>query len=179
MKKIGVIVGSIAKGSINRKFAKALVKLKEKEADFTFIEIKDLPFFSVDIEGDLPASVIKFKKEIEAQDAILFVTPEYNRSVSGVLKNALDWSSRPYGQISLANKIAGILGVSLGAIGTALAQAHLRNVLAFFNMDVMGQPELYAKYKEGDITENSEFSDEGSKKFYSSYMDAFLKKVNK
>ncbi|MDD4555806.1 MAG: NAD(P)H-dependent oxidoreductase [Alphaproteobacteria bacterium] len=178
MKKIGVIVGSIAKGSINRKFAKALVKLSEKEAAFTFIEIKDLPFFSVDSEGELPASVVKFKKEIEAQDAILFVTPEYNRSIPGVLKNALDWSSRPYGQISLANKTAGIVGVSLGAIGTALAQAHLRNILAFFNMNIMGQPELYGKYKEGDITDNSEFADEGSKKFYASFMSAFLKKVN-
>ncbi len=177
MKKVGVIVGSIAKGSINRKFAKALVKLKEKEANFTFIEIKDLPFFSVDLEGNLPETVQKFKKEIEAQDAILFVTPEYNRSIPGVLKNALDWSSRPYGKVSLANKVAGIAGVSLGAIGTALAQAHLRNVLAFFNMDTMGQPELYAKYKEGDITEASDFADEGSKKFYASFMDAFLKKI--
>jgi chromate reductase, NAD(P)H dehydrogenase (quinone) len=127
--KVAVIVGSNRRDSINRKLAQALAKLGEGRLAFHFVAIEDLPLYSQDLEGELPSSVVRFKSEIAAADALLFVTPEHNRSIPAVLKNAIDWGARPYGQNSWSGKPAAITGTSPGALGTAVAQLHLRQVL--------------------------------------------------
>src|SRR5215472_5173114 len=127
--KVAVIVGSNRRDSINRKLAQALARLGEGRLGFHFVAIEDLPLYNQDLEGELPPSVVRFKSEIAAADAVLFVTPEHNRSIPAVLKNAIDWGARPYGQNSWSGKPAAITGTSPGALGTAAAQLHLRQVL--------------------------------------------------
>ncbi len=123
--KVGLLIGSLAKGSINRKLAQALIKLAPKELEFTEIPFGELPLYSYDYDADFPPVARELKKAISASDAILFVTPEYNRSIPGALKNAIDWASRPYGTNAFARKPSGVIGASPGAIGTAVAQQHL------------------------------------------------------
>jgi chromate reductase len=146
---IAVIVGSLRRDSFNAKLAKAMAKLGP--ADFTFkrSEIGDLPPYNQDDDGNQAAVVKRLKAEITAAQGVLFVTPEYNRSVPGVLKNAIDHASRPYGQSAFAGKPAGVIGVSVGAIGTAAAQQHLRNTLAYLDAPTLGQPEAFIQAKEG------------------------------
>ena len=129
MKKIGIIVGSLRKDSLNRKLAEVFSKIGHPNLKFSFIEINDLPLFSEDLEENPPRSVIKMRKEIENIDTILFMVPEYNRSISGVLKNAIDWASRPYNQSCLKGKYAAMAGISYASAGTAVAQSHLRSIL--------------------------------------------------
>jgi chromate reductase len=145
--QIATVVGSLRKDSINRKFAHAFVRLAPPELNFSFVEIGDLPLYNQDDDANPADSVKRLKSEIGAARGVLFVTPEYNRSIPGVLKNALDHGSRPYGQSVWAGKPAGVMGVSGGAIGTALAQQHLRNVLAYLDMPTMGQPEAFIQNK--------------------------------
>ena len=140
---IAVVVGSLRKDSLNRKLANALAQLAPKEFSFKFLEIGDLPLYNQDDDGNQAGNVKRFKQEVSAAHGVLFVTPEYNRSVPGVLKNAIDHASRPYGHSAWAGKPAGVIGASGGALGTALAQQHLRNVLAYLDMAVMGQPEAF------------------------------------
>ena len=147
--KIAVVVGSLRKDSFNRKLADAIVKLAPSEFSFKQLEIGDLPLYNQDDDAQQGTSVLRLKAEIAAAQGLLFVTPEYNRSIPGVLKNAIDHASRPYGQNAWARKPAGVLGASIGAVGTALAQQHLRNVLAYLDVPTLGQPEAFIQAKEG------------------------------
>lgn len=147
--QIAVVVGSLRKDSLNRKLADAVAKLAPLDFSFQQIEIGDLPLYNQDDDGDPADAVKRLKSDILAAQGVLFVTPEYNRSIPGVLKNALDHASRPYGQSVWAGKPAGVLGASVGANGTALAQQHLRNILAYLDMPTLGQPEAFIHVKEG------------------------------
>jgi len=147
--RIAVIVGSLRKDSFNKKLATALSRLGPADFGFETSRIDDLPLYNQDDDANPADSVKRLKNEITAAHGLLFVTPEYNRSIPGVLKNALDHGSRPYGKSVWNNKPAGVIGASIGAMGTALAQQHLRNVLAYLNTPVLGQPEAFVHAKEG------------------------------
>lgn len=157
--KVAVVVGSLRKGSVNRQLAQALAKLARPKLDLRIVEIADLPLYSEDLEADLPAPVVRFKREIEAADAVLFVTPEYNRSFSAALKNAIEWGSRPWGKTSWTGKPGAIIGATLGAVGTAAAQSQLRSVLSAIGIAVTAQPEIYLNFREGVIVDG-EIADE-------------------
>jgi chromate reductase, NAD(P)H dehydrogenase (quinone) len=171
--KVGYLIGSLAAGSINRKLAMALTRLAPAELEFTEIGIKDLPLYSYDYDADYPPVARAFKNAIAAADAVLFVTPEYNRSVPGGLKNAIDWASRPYGQNSFTRKPSAVIGTSPGAIGTAVAQQHLRSVLSFCNSPQMNAPEAYIQFKQGLITDEGEVTNESTAEFLRNYMAEF------
>ncbi len=147
--KIAVIVGSLRKDSFNRKLATALAKLAPSGFAFDVIEIGDLPLYNQDDDANQATAVKRLKSEIAAAHGLIFITPEYNRSIPGVLKNAIDHASRPYGQSVWGGKPAGVIGVSVGAIGTALAQQHLRNILAYLDVPTLGQPEAFIQAKDG------------------------------
>src|SRR5690554_1109416 len=144
--KVGYFVGSLSKDSINRKLATALKQLAPKELELTEISYKDLPLYNYDYDGDYPQVAKDFKEAIKKVDAILFVTPEYNRSIPGALKNAIDWASRPWGQNSFDHMPTAIIGASIGVIGTAVVQQSLRAVLAFCNTRHMTAPEAYIHF---------------------------------
>jgi chromate reductase len=146
---IAIIVGSLRKDSFNRKLAEGLEKLASPEFKFTRAEIGDLPLYNQDDDANQAPAVKRLKAQIAAARGLLFVTPEYNRSIPGVLKNALDHASRPYGQNAWAGKPAGVIGISPGAIGTAMAQQHLRNILAYLDVPALGQPEAFIQAKQG------------------------------
>ena len=146
---IAVIVGSLRKDSLNQQLADALVKLAPPEFSFRKVRIDDLPLYNQDDDGQPAAAVTRLRKEIAAADGLLFLTPEYNRSIPGALKNAIDHASRPWGQSVWGGKPAGVAGISVGAIGTALAQQHLRNILAYLDVPVLGQPEVFLQAKDG------------------------------
>lgn len=171
--KVGYLVGSLAKGSINRLLSKALVQLAPPQLIMTEIPFRDLPLYSYDYDADFPPSAREFKKAIAEVDAILFITPEYNRSIPGGLKNAIDWASRPYGQNSFTHKPSAVIGTSPGAIGTAVAQQHLRGLLSFCNSPQMNAPEAYIQFKEGLITEDGKVSNESTETFLKNYMEEF------
>jgi chromate reductase len=177
--KLAIIVGSLRKESFNLKLAQAIAKLGAEKFEAEFLKISDLPLFNQDLEKDFPKEATRLKNEITAADAVLFVTPEYNRSIPAPLKNALDWASRPYGANSFAKKPAAICGASMGAIGTACAQASLKPVLVYLDTILLGQPEVYFQFKEGLIGDNGEISDENSKKFLQNFVDSFVGHVNK
>src|SRR5690606_24634071 len=141
--KIAIIVGSLREGSFNRKTAKAMIKLAPESMTFNFLEIGNLPYFNEDLEGNPPREWVAFREQIEEADGLLFFTPEYNRSVPGVLKNALDVGSRPYGENSWDGKPAGVVSVSIGNISGFGANHHLRQSLVFVNVPTMAQPEAY------------------------------------
>lgn len=147
--KIAVVVGSLRKDSFNRQLAQALVRLAPADFVCEFIDIGNLPLYNQDADAQPSDAVLAFKAKIQAANGLLFVTPEYNRSIPGVLKNALDQGSRPYGQNVWAGLPAGVLGISIGAIGTALAQQHLRNVLTFLDVPTLQQPEIFLQHKDG------------------------------
>jgi len=171
--KIGYLVGSLASGSINRTLAKALIKLAPEELEFTEIPIKDLPLYSYDYDADFPPEGRALKEAIEAADGILFVSPEYNRSIPGALKNAIDWGSRPWGTNSFARKPAGIIGASPGSIGTAVMQSSMRSVLSFLDAPQLNAPEAYVTYKPGVFGDDGEVKDESTAKFLGHYMDEY------
>lgn len=172
--KIAVLVGSLRKGSHNQALAHALEKLAAGTAVFSYVEIGDLPLYNQDFDKDYPSQGVRLKQQIRDADAVLFVTPEYNRSVPGVLKNAIDLGSRPYGDSAFAGKPAAVIGASVGVIGTALAQQHLRNILAYLDMPVLGQPEAFLHFKEGLIDAHGTISNEGTKDFLQGYVDTFI-----
>lgn len=176
--QIAVIVGSLRKESFNRKLANAIIKFGPAEFSFKFLEIGDLPLYNQDHDANQSEPVKHFKSEIISSQGVLFVTPEYNRSVPGVLKNALDQGTRPYGNNSWAGKPAGILSVSIGATGGALAQQHLRNVLAVLDMPTLNQPEAYIHAKEGLFDEAGNIG-ANSQKFLQGWMDKFVIWVKK
>lgn len=168
--KVGYLVGSLATASINRKLAKALVRLAPPELEMIEIPFKDLPLYSYDYDADFPAVARAFKKAIAEVDAVLFVTPEYNRSIPGGLKNAIDWASRPWGQNSFARKPSAVIGTSPGAIGTAVAQQSLRSVLSFCNSPQMNAPEAYIQFKPGLISDDGQVADDSTAEFLRNYM---------
>ena len=172
--KIAVVIGSLRKDSFNRKLALALAHLAPADFTFEHVEISDLPLYNEDIDGDqAPASYTAFREGLKAADAVLFITPEYNRSFPGVLKNAIDHASRPYGQNSWAGKPAGVIGVSVGVIGTALAQQHLRSVLAILDVPTLGAPEVYLQWQEGLIDADGNIGP-NSRAFLQGWMDRFV-----
>jgi len=181
--KMGYLVGSLATASINRLLAKALVRLAPPELQLAEIPFRDLPLYSYDYDADFPPAARAFKQAIADADALLFVTPEYNRSIPGGLKNAIDWASRPWGQNSFARKPSAVIGTSPGAIGTAVAQQQqLRSVLSFCNSPQMNSPEAYIQFKPGLVTADGEVTSEATAKFLREYMaefHAFIVRVTK
>ena len=167
---VGYFVGSLARASINRKLAQALVRLAPEELSFTEITYDDLPLYSYDYDADYPSVARAFKDAIAAVDAVLFVTPEYNRSIPGALKNAIDWASRPYGQNAFTRKPSAVIGASPGKIGTAVGQQHLRSVLGFCNSPQMNAPEAYIQFTPGLITDDGEVTDPTPEDFLRDYM---------
>jgi chromate reductase len=172
-RKVGYLIGSLAKGSINRKLAKALVRLAPPQLEMTEISFADLPLYSYDYDADFPPVAKAFKDAIAAVDAVLFVTPEYNRSIPGGLKNAIDWGSRPYGKNSFTRKPSAVIGTSPGSIGTAIAQQSLRSVLGFCNSPQMNAPEAYIQFTPGLITDDGEVIVSSTEEFLRSYMGEF------
>ena len=173
MFKIAVIVGSLRKDSFNKKLVHALDKLNHPNLQFNIINVNDVPLYNQDNENDLPTPVANFKNEITNADAVLFVTPEYNRSIPGVLKNLIDWGTRPYGKNVWANKPTAIIGTSPGAVGTAVAQSHLRSILVSIGAIVLGQPEVYFIYKNDLIDVNDHVTNEDTKKFLQGFLDKY------
>jgi chromate reductase len=173
-----VVVGSLRRESFNRRLAEGVIKLAPKEFSFNRLEIGDLPLYNQDDDANQADSVRRLKSEVRAADGVLFVTPEYNRSVTGVLKNALDNASRPYGDSAWAGKPAGMLGVSSGQIGTAVAQQHLRDMLAYLDMPTLGQPEAFIKMYEGLFNDDGSIG-EGSREFLQGWMAKFTDWVKK
>lgn len=170
---IAVIVGSLRRESLNRRLATAIARLAPAEFAFRQVEIGDLPLYNQDDEATPAAPVLRLRDDIRAAQGLLFVTPEYNRSLPGALKNAIDHGSRPYGQSVWAGKPAGILGVSPGAIGTALAQQHLRNILAHLDVPTMGQPEAFIQAREGMFDEAGDIG-AASRPFLQGWLDRYL-----
>lgn len=178
--KVGYFVGSLSSTSINRLLAKALARLAPRELELVEIQIKDLPLYSQDYDADYPPVARAFKKAIEDVDALLFVTPEYNRSIPGGLKNAIDWASRPWGKNSFARKPCGVIGASPGSIGTAVAQQSLRSVLCFCNSPLMNTVEAYIHFTPGMITEDGQVTNDKTATFLSNYMEelhVFIERV--
>lgn len=154
IRHIGIIVGSLRQQSINKRLALAIQRLAPPSLQFNFIEIGTLPLLNQDLENALPEPVVEFKRAVEACDGLLFVTPEYNRSIPAPLKNAIDWASRPKGKNSVGGKPAAICGSSPGQLATAAVQQHLRNVLSVLNVHLMSQPELYLQFTPELIAED-------------------------
>ena len=177
--KVAVIVGSLRKDSYNLKLAKALARLSAQKLDFNIVKIADLPLFNQDLEAEFPASALRLKQEIEAADAVLFVTPEYNRSIPAPLKNAIDWCSRPYGKNSFSQKPTAICGASVGTIGTACAQQALKPILVYLDVILMGQPEVYFHFKENAIDADGKINDANTEKFLQSFVDRFVAWIEK
>jgi chromate reductase, NAD(P)H dehydrogenase (quinone) len=170
--QIAVIVGSLRQDSFNGKLASAIVKLAPSEFLFKQVQIGDLPLYNQDDDANPAESVKRLKNEIKSAQGLLFVTPEYNRSIPGVLKNAIDHASRPYGQNAWAGKPAGLIGASIGVIGTAMAQQHLRNILAYLDVPTLGQPEAFIHVKDGLFDEAGNIG-EDSIQFLQNWMDRF------
>ncbi len=176
--QMAVIVGSNRRESINRKLAQALIKLGAGKFDAKIVHIDDLPIYNQDNEGNLAAEVVRFKDEIKKADGVLIVTPEHNRSVPTVLKNAIDWGARPYGTSVWPEKPGFITGTSPGAIGTALVQANLRTVMLGLGMTLLGG-ESYVQFKPNLVDDQGNITDESTKKFLQSFVDRLAKLVER
>jgi chromate reductase, NAD(P)H dehydrogenase (quinone) len=172
--QIAVVVGSLRRESFNRHLANAVIRLAPPEFAFTHLRIDDLPLYNQDDDGNPSEPVKRLKKEIASAHGLMFVTPEYNRSVPGVLKNALDQASRPYGQNAWAGKPGGVMGASIGAPGTSMAQQHLRNILAYLDVPVLCQPEAFIQVKEGLFDENGNIGNADTRKFLQGWMDSYV-----
>ena len=170
---LGYIVGSLSTESINRTLAKALMRLAPGNLTFVEIPIGDLPLYNRDLDADYPPAARALKDAIASVDAVLFITPEYNRGLPGALKNSIDWASRPYGTNSFARKPSAVIGASPGKIGTALAQQSLRSVLSFSDSPQMTAPEAYIQVTPGLITDDGEVTDQSTEQFLRDFMDAF------
>jgi chromate reductase len=170
---VGYFVGSLAKGSINRKLATALVRLAPAELSMREIPIADLPLYSSDYDKAFPPAGQALKDALAGVDAVLFVTPEYNRSIPGALKNAIDWGSRPWGKNSFARKPSGIIGTSPGKIGTAVAQQHLRSILAFCNSPLLNSIEAYIQFTPGLVSDDGSVTVSDTEEFLRNYMEEF------
>lgn len=172
--QIAVLIGSLRRDSYNRRLAQAVQKLAPAELAFKELRIDDLPLYNQDDDGKPAEAVKRLKAEIGASQGVIFVTPEYNRSIPGVLKNAIDHASRPYGQSAWAGKPAGIIGASIGTIGTAVSQQHLRGVLAYLDMPTLGQPEVFLQVDDKFFAADGGVANEGTRKFLQGWMDAYI-----
>jgi len=170
---IGYFVGSLAGNSINRVLSKALLSVAPDELEFTEIPIRDLPLYSSDYDADFPPEARALKAAIDASDGILFISPEYNRSIPGALKNAIDWGSRPWGTNSFARKPTGIIGASPGGIGTAVMQSSMRSVLSFLDAPQLNAPEAYIRFEADAYGENGEVTNEATKTMLTHYMEEY------
>jgi chromate reductase, NAD(P)H dehydrogenase (quinone) len=175
---LAVVVGSNRRESINRKLALALAKLGADRFDVYFVRIDHLPMFNQDLEGSLPPEVVRYKNELAQADGILIITPEHDRSIPAVLKNAVDWGARPYGQNSWVGKPAFITGTSPGAIGSAIAQQHLRSVMVSLGTILQGG-EAYVTFKPNLIDEHGNIADESTQKFLQGFVDRFATLVER
>lgn len=178
--KVGYFIGSLSSKSINRLLAKALIRLAPAELEMTEIPFKDLPLYSPDYDANYPAVACAFKDAIAASDAVLFVTPEYNRSIPGGLKNAIDWASRPYGKNAISRKPSAVIGASPGKIGTAIAQQQLRSVLGYSNSPQMNAPEAYIQFTPGLITDDGTVTNASTQEFLRKFIvefHAFIERV--
>lgn len=173
MLNVLVIVGSLRKESFNKKLAQALDKLKHPELKLSLAKIDDIPLYNQDLDQNLPSEVVRLKKEIANADAVLFVTPEYNRSIPGVLKNIIDWGTRPYGQNVWAGKPMAMLGTSPGNVATAVAQSHLRSIMVAVDGVLLGLPEVYIIHKDELIDDNYNITVEGTQKFLQTFLEKF------
>ena len=171
--KVGYFVGSLSSTSINRILSRSLIRLAPPDLEFTEIPIGNLPLYSQDYDTDYPPEARALKEAISSSDAVLFVTPEYNRSIPGALKNAIDWASRPWGQNSFHHIPAGVIGASIGAIGTAVAQQSLRAVLSFCNARQMTSPEAYIQYTPERFRDDGEVVDETTANFLRDWVTEF------
>jgi chromate reductase len=171
--RVAVIVGSLRKDSLNRKMAKALGAIAPASLSLEIVEIGELPLYNQDDDAAPPAPSVAFKEKIAGADAVLFVTPEYNRSIPGGLKNAIDWASRPYGTNAFSRKPSAVIGTSPGKIGTAIGQQHLRSILGFCNSPQMNAMEAYIQFEKGLITEDGTITNESTEKFLRKYMEEF------
>lgn len=171
--QVGYFVGSLSSTSINRELSRALIRLAPKDLELTEIPIGNLPLYSPDYDADYPPAAVAFKEAIHRSQAILFVTPEYNRSIPGALKNAIDWASRPWGQNAFTHIPTAVIGASVGRIGTALAQQSLRAVLAYCNARQMTSPEAYIHYTPELFPGNGEVADESTTAFLTNFMAEF------
>src|SRR5512135_926399 len=171
--KVGYFVGSLAKHSINRLLAKALEKVAPPALSLFEIPFRDLPLYSYDYDADFPAVARAFKDKIAQADALLFVTPEYNRSIPGALKNAIDWASRPWGTNSFARKPSAMIGASSGKIGTAVGQQHLRSILAFCNSPQFNAIEAYIQFTPGLVTDDGQVTENSTREFLANFMKEF------
>ncbi|MEO7455323.1 MAG: NADPH-dependent FMN reductase [Gemmatimonadaceae bacterium] len=171
--RVGYFVGSLSSTSINRLLSKALVRLAPPELEMTEIHFKDLPIYSPDYDAAYPPEGLALKSALAHAEAVLFITPEYNRSIPGGLKNAIDWASRPWGTNSFARKPSAVIGTSPGAIGTAVAQQHLRSLLSFCNSPQMNAPEAYIQFKPGLIGADGSVSDASTEEFLRNFMKEF------
>lgn len=168
---VGYLIGSLARESINRKLCRALVRLAPDALNMQEIPFSDLPLYSYEYDEDYPAVARTFKEALAAADAVLFVTPEYNRSIPGSLKNAIDWGSRPYGENSFTRKPSAVIGASPGKIGTAVAQQHLRSILGYCNSPQMNSVEAYIQFTPGLVTDDGEVTNDSTEKFLRKYME--------
>jgi chromate reductase, NAD(P)H dehydrogenase (quinone) len=171
--KVGYFIGSLSASSINRTLAKALLRVAPANLDFVEISIANLPLYNRDLDDDYPPEAKALKEHIAAVDAILFVTPEYNRDIPGSLKNAIDWASRPWGTNSFARKPSAVIGTSPGSIGTAVAQQNLRSILSFCNAPQMNAPEAYIQFTPGLINADGEITDNTTAQFLGDFMAEF------
>jgi chromate reductase len=171
--KVGYFVGSLSSTSINRVLSQALVRLAPGDMEFTEIPIGDLPLYSPDYDNAYPPEAVALKEAVAASDAVLFVTPEYNRSIPGALKNAIDWASRPWGQNSFDHMPAAVIGASIGQIGTAVAQQSLRGVLSFCNARQMTAPEAYIYFRPELFGPDGEVTDESTAEFLRDFLQEF------
>ena len=175
--KVGYFVGSLSSTSINRELSKALIQLAPEDLEFTEIPIRDLPLYSQDHDANYPPEATALKDAIHRSDAILFVTPEYNRSIPGALKNAIDWASRPWGQNAFDHVPTAVIGASIGAIGTALSQQSLRAVMSFCNARQMTSPEAYIKFTPEVFPGDGQVTNESTKTFLATYMAEFREHI--
>jgi chromate reductase len=177
--KVGYFVGSLSSTSINRILSKALISLAPDDLEFSEVPIGNLPLYSPDFDSDYPPEARALKDGLAAADAVLFVTPEYNRSIPGALKNAIDWASRPWGRNSFDHMPAAVIGASIGQIGTAVAQQSLRGVLSFCNARQMTAPEAYIQFRPEVFAETGEVSDDETAGFLRGFMEEFSTHVER
>ena len=171
--KVALIVGSLRKDSFNLSLARAVERLAPGDLAFDHVRIDDLPLYTQDFDANYPPVCTRLKDAVKASDALLFVTPEYNRSIPGVLKNAIDIASRPWGANSFAGKPGAVIGTSIGSAGTAMAQQHLRNVLAYLDVPLLGQPEVFIHFKDGLIAPDGTIGDPGTTAFLRGFVDRY------
>ena len=177
--KVGYFVGSLSSTSINRILSKALISVAPDDLEFTEIPIRDLPLYSQDYDADFPAEARALKQAIDDADAVLFVTPEYNRSIPGGLKNAIDWASRPWGENSFDHIPAAVIGASVGSIGTAVAQQSLRGVLSFCNARQMTAPEAYIQFSPDDFAADGTVTNPQTEEFLRAFMGEFREHIQR